>query len=538
MAVAVQAPTRSIHSLGHATLESDMRAGLATSAVVSSPSTASALSSSSSSSSLSEQGRSPYARTQQISSKRQRYTHQDESIWTETLPDHVHTPQPLAEDDLEDILAMPVAVELKPRRSQVNLLHSSSNQNLRSPASSAPPLSPSFHTSASPWTAHSNSPARSPASNSKASNTISQTATNRSIQSHTSRARSRSQSRIARPIDLVAPPMPSRSAPPLEKENRNETEGKEESEEQIEWETLQVAEPISRIPTEPAVQPIGGITSDAPAVKFPSGKAVTPRQSPTLSSGTTGRTARNALPRTPANTNAPLRATPSPSAGSPISGGPRKSKASPSSSLNSRTRTRSAAPRPQKTSPYLDDADALPDATPPWMAAPAPIVFRSGEDGSLRGQGRVDEMVLPAVARRLEAERLTAASSTTSSLLITEWDAQGRPVRAGDVLSPLTKQSSGGASPSPSANEPTTGFGKRGAADALGAGNTRPQVALKPLSRTSSLPHPIPAPVPSPPVPTTPVRRPERPSTPQQDLTINGEEIISKKGLCGGCTIS
>ncbi|SCV68167.1 BQ2448_288 [Microbotryum intermedium] len=530
MAVAVHAPTRLIHSLARATLESDMQAGLATSALASS--TSSALSSSSSSS---EQGR-PYAHARQPSTKRQRYTHQDDSIWAETLPDHAHTPQPLAEDDLEDILAMPVAMELKSRRSHASLLRSSSIQNLRSPASSAPPLSPSFHNGASAWTAHSNLPAILPGSTFKTSAATSQTASNRSIQSHTSRARSRSQSRLARPIDLVAPPMPSRSAQPPENENQRT----EDPEAQIEWEILQVAEPTARIPcaTKPSSGPAGECVSDAPAVTFPSVKKSTARKSPPSSSDTISGTSRFIPPRTRANTNAHLRSDPSPSANTfspPVSSAPRKSKVSPSSSLNSRSRTRSNTSRPQRISPYLDGNDISPDATPPWMAAPAPVVFRSGEDGSLRGQGRVDEMVLPAVARRLEAERLTAASSTATSLLITEWDASGRPVRAGDVQAPLPVPSSNGSSLRSSKDRPEPEPGESG--NAFEAGNTGPNVALKPLSRTSSLPPPSPAQIPLAPVPPSPVRVSETPPTPQHDMTTNDEEIRSKKALCG-CTIS
>ncbi|KAM0790398.1 hypothetical protein ACM66B_003280 [Microbotryomycetes sp. NB124-2] len=69
-----------------------------------------------------------------------------------------------------------------------------------------------------------------------------------------------------------------------------------------------------------------------------------------------------------------------------------------------------------------DDNDAL----PPWMVAGQPKLFRDAS-GSLSTSGRPEDLVLPAVARRLQAERLERSRDDDNGL-ITTYDRQGRPL--------------------------------------------------------------------------------------------------------------
>ncbi|KAK4046174.1 hypothetical protein OIV83_006283 [Microbotryomycetes sp. JL201] len=76
----------------------------------------------------------------------------------------------------------------------------------------------------------------------------------------------------------------------------------------------------------------------------------------------------------------------------------------------------------------LDDESTGP---PPWMAAGQPSLFRDAS-GALSTTGRPEDLVLPAVARRLQAERLERSTQDNDGL-ITMYDRQGRPLLKKEV---------------------------------------------------------------------------------------------------------
>ncbi|GAA6004575.1 uncharacterized protein JCM10292_005679 [Rhodotorula paludigena] len=134
------------------------------------------------------------------------------------------------------------------------------------------------------------------------------------------------------------------------------------------------------------------------------------------------------------------------------------STASPSS------RARPPAPADLRRTPSSDRLRAVqlaesefhsePPALPPWSDSPAPLVYRTSKgelsfayDAAAREEGaaprRPEDRVLPAVARRLEAERLRKLAEAAGigeeggraeeggkGWLVSEWDREGLPRRA------------------------------------------------------------------------------------------------------------
>lgn len=102
---------------------------------------------------------------------------------------------------------------------------------------------------------------------------------------------------------------------------------------------------------------------------------------------------------------------------------------------------------PPASSPHSSDVAALhasettsPDM-PHWADSPAPLIYRTSKGDLDYGDGtsgtrplRPSDRVLPAVARRLEAERLRALAQgdegAARRLLVSEWGADGSPRRA------------------------------------------------------------------------------------------------------------
>ncbi|ORY81259.1 hypothetical protein BCR35DRAFT_304114 [Leucosporidium creatinivorum] len=309
----------------------------------------------------------------------------------------------LAEDHLEDILSLPLAQELHSRRSNQKLSHTPSTSSLSSshldpPLPRAPPPPPSQSPSTTRRPHH-------PKSRSTSPELI-----------PLSRARSRSRG-ASEQLGVAASGM---GRTGTGKEDKGATTAMEQ------WETLQVASPS------PTVKPR---TSKAAAGASSTGMQRS-RTAGSLPSSTSG-------VGFPSSTKAPPLPLPTTPPSADLKSAPRKraqtsnllTSSPPSSSAGKRALSPSTTPAPPPSfsaaTSYHRESTEI-DPLPPWVQE-GPRVFRdrdwkegSGE-GGLRNEGRVEDMVLPAVARRLEAERLARLESEG---LITHWDRDGVPMVA------------------------------------------------------------------------------------------------------------
>lgn len=122
---------------------------------------------------------------------------------------------------------------------------------------------------------------------------------------------------------------------------------------------------------------------------------------------------------------------------------PRQKSLSTAGTASSRThRGKSAAPpqsQPSRRNLTTAEPPVAAEDASHWADSPAPLIYRTskgdldyGESASTR-QLRPADRVLPAVARRLEAERLAALArqdGDAARLLVCEWGADGSPRRA------------------------------------------------------------------------------------------------------------
>ena len=200
--------------------------------------------------------------------------------------------------------------------------------------------------------------------------------------------------------------------------------------ERADWEVLQVAKPK-------AVRTPNGSLSGTSAVRRPSTKTPTaPRTGPVKfppSHGPPAPTlATNVRPRVRAQTQtsrvmAPRRSEPLPSTTTP--------RKAPPARLRSVSTTTKRRPLQTATSRYDDGDDDEEGPLPPWTS-PAVSLYRS-EGGRLESSGRPDELVLPAVARKLEAERLKRESQAG---LINQYGPDGTPMGAISVAARRQQQ--------------------------------------------------------------------------------------------------
>ncbi|KAM0753590.1 hypothetical protein T439DRAFT_353377 [Meredithblackwellia eburnea MCA 4105] len=226
----------------------------------------------------------------------------------------------------------------------------------------------------------------------------------------------------------------------------------EAEEEHVEWETLQTGPSSPTHPTNlskshPSAAsrpPASGFSQPQPSTKRPKPRAASsspersrsnipsatrrePVEFPTGSKGTgskqipsgrTPSTSRPSGPRTRAQTQAGLG-----------SGRPPPSTSQPPTTVGQgRKRSASSAPKRKVSNPPFRDRDSLDgerEPAPPWLSAPAVELYRS--ESGLDYKGRPEDLVLPAVARRLEAERLANAKADE---LINQWGKDGTPQAA------------------------------------------------------------------------------------------------------------
>ncbi|BGP20092.1 hypothetical protein JCM10213_002658 [Rhodosporidiobolus nylandii] len=260
--------------------------------------------------------------------------------------------------------------------------------------------------------------------------------------------------------------------------------------------------------------------SPSPATATPSrapGTAGRARPSATSTSRASPSSTASGTPRPRAQTQAPHLnsggASPSPSPSARAR--PSAPAASPSDSPSTRTR-RPSAPRTQtaptrrksltaaqeladlRTRAGADPVSSAPlsgGAQPAWSADPAPLVYRTsqgdlafassaataGGEHDPRWKMRPEDRVLPAVARRLEAERLAAlqkggGGAGEDGVLVSEWEKDGTPRSAVSWNS----RRGGGASPGGGAGTPATEVQANGAPEKGGTSQSPPSGALPP----------------------------------------------------------
>ncbi|BGP51724.1 hypothetical protein JCM10450v2_007674 [Rhodotorula kratochvilovae] len=338
------------------------------------------------------------------------------------------------------------------------------------------------------------------------------------------------------------------------------------------WETLQVGSaagtrtppaqgtlngslaPRGRKPSQAATPPVSRAkTLEFPQASSSSGdKARAPRTPllPAAAGPSPANTGTAGTPRKRAVTQSPSAATPSPSALAATrrrgAGAPANSPATPSASSTSGGKA--AAPRRRKSiststpasssrggarrSPSSDrlraaaaaGAEGDIPALPPWSDSPAPLVYRTSQgDLAFAYEGeedagkvrRPEDRVLPAVARRLEAERLArlAKEEGGEGTLVSEWSREGTPRRALDIAQGGARRAQERERPdvramedvemqdvSPAAPPP----GEEPPASAPPRTSSRPLAPLTDASPAPPAPLPAAAPAPAPPTPAYP----------------------------------
>ncbi|GAA5831378.1 hypothetical protein JCM5353_007147 [Sporobolomyces roseus] len=341
-----------------------------------------------------------------------------EDILTETLAypdaDRDYT------DDLEDLVSMQVTQQLHSRRSQqtINTMSylptresTNSFQNLPLSSSDYPPTSPTSPTQRSLIPVRQGNPSsRSPSPEVPREN--SSNLRSGSISS------SHSLSRIPSPINPVA----------MSRGNSNQSNtssigvGGENAEDK--WETLQVGNKqlSTRTPTPrsqattskpfPSTSTSTSTSSRQPSSK-PALNASNPRKRAQTNLSTSPSSSSTSTPRKPNQTRTAL--TPSPST---------------STSTSIRKKSTHTPPVRRKslsysTYPTYSDSDAFP--LPSALENKAPQVFMN-DQGEFVQEGRADQLVIPTVARRIEAERLKRLMDEgQGGVLVSEWGVDGLP---------------------------------------------------------------------------------------------------------------
>ncbi|GAA6057721.1 hypothetical protein RTBOTA2_006290 [Rhodotorula toruloides] len=346
-------------------------------------------------------------------------------------------------DDLEDLVSLSVAQHLRSKRSHQGLLSSR-------PSTILPPSDrPSTILSSSDYDSTSQNYPR-PDSVKTAVQTLGSSTRQQDWPRPLAIDRGRQRSLVTLDSTREAPDEQSQTSPDRTRARRIGSGSPTEAERaEAGWETLQIGG-TSPSASPPSARHQAVLTS---AAAFSSGKAptvsrngrvrqraVTHSPSSFLSSNQTPATTRS----NPASQNrrSPASVTPSP----PSRSQPRRTSLTTASSAVRAHRERPAA-FPPAPSPHRSDVAALhasqtasPDV-PQWANTPAPLIYRTSKGDLDYGDSpegsrplRPTDRVLPAVARRLEAERLRALAQGDEELarrlLVSEWGADGSPRRA------------------------------------------------------------------------------------------------------------